>query len=762
MSEIRGSQVGRFRCLAMSRIVGAMLVLIVLSSPAHAVKRPFLLWTKEEAAAIRHRIETDPIAKRQYERMAATSISKGNPTLWNLFNYLVINDRAAGEQEKAKLLEFIGKKPEPMTWENVDLKNFTWNVGMPSAGDRHQRDEQTLNTLRYDMLYDLLTPEERTGVETAMRAYIQFHLDGAPPRHPDFAYTRVGWLPNMHWPRPIGTHLMAVALQDEQAIAAMFNSDGGWKWFFDEYVTDGRFYNEEFAKYYSNIGTMLIYCEALERLGLGQYGYGYTGKGGATMKNFLLMPITVGFPRVDVPGRTYFPAVTMGDASDFFVVDSPHGAGQTPRWWSNSHMNGPLPKLQAPGWYEIGHKRWPDARFDYFLAQMRQPGEDLYLTSLYFGVDPIDPAKVTPPPAPSYVARERGFALLRAEESPAYWESPKPAVALQFGMYYVHYVHDCFALLNYVAFNRPIYQRMGAAQKGYAGGDVWRDHVAGQSSGVVVDGLKAQPVDNGNEGTRNQRIREHLSGSAKFVACRAAGIYPEVDQERALVLTDRYLLDVFWLHSDKPRVYDWHVLSAGRVVAPERWQPATVQKPVITEQQSFDAGAEAWSVVIHQHESSDQVGGVRVRQWGEPGTTLTQGRPPIKPEEMGVKLMASRTAASTVFVALHEPYNGPAAQAPATPFTRIVQNDAGLVAAVGNDRVMLALADGAGQSQTLAGGGERFTFTDFGFVRITPDAVLVEGNVTGLALRVVGSPRLIVNDQETPAVIADGILKWTP
>jgi hypothetical protein len=25
-----------------------------------------------------------------------------------------------------------------------------------------------------------------------------------------------------------------------------------------------------------------------------------------------------------------------------------------------------------------------------------------------------------------------------------------------------------------------------------------------------------------------------------------------------------------------------------------------------------------------------------------------------------------------------------------------------------------------------------------------------------------GSPRLIVNDQETPAVIADGILKWMP
>ena len=62
---------------------------------------------------------------------------------------------------------------------------------------------------------------------------------------------------------------------------------------------------------------------------------------------------------------------------------------------------------------------------------------------------------VSPPPASSYVARERGFALLRAEESPAYWESPAPAVAFQLATYYVHYAHDAFSLLGFHAFNRP-------------------------------------------------------------------------------------------------------------------------------------------------------------------------------------------------------------------------------------------------------------------------------------------------------------------
>jgi hypothetical protein len=322
-------------------------------------------------------------------------------------------------------------------------------------------------------------------------------------------------------------------------------------------------------------------------------------------------------------------------------------------------------------------------------------------------------------------------------------------------------VHDCFAILDYVAHNRKIYERMGATQSNYAGGDVWRDHVAGQSSGVVVDGLKASYVDSGNEGCKNQRIREDLTGSAKFVAVRAKDVYPGVDQERALILTGDYLLDVFWLQSDKPRVYDWHVLSAGRVLDANPWQPATVEKPVLTGQSSFDAGGKSWSVVIHQHASDDlAVGGVRVSQWGEAGTTVTQGRPPIKPEELGVKVMASRTAPAALFVALHEPYQGPAAQAPAAKFERIAQNEGALVAGIGNDRVLLAFADGAGMPQTLSGNGESFTFTDFGFVRVTPDQVILEGNVAGIRVKVAGSPKLLVNGKETPSRVTGGYMEW--
>jgi hypothetical protein len=144
----------------------------------------------------------------------------------------------------------------------------------------------------------------------------------------------------------------------------------------------------------------------------------------------------------------------------------------------------------------------------------------------------------------------------------------------------------------------------------------------------------------------------------------------------------------------------------------------------------------------------------------EAGTTLTQGRPPIGAKGLGVKLMASRTKPATVFAALHEPYNGPAAEAPAAKFTRIAQTEGALATGIGNDRVLLALADGAGKEQTVTGNGESFTFTDFGFVRVGKDKVEVTGQVKSAQVKVTGSPKLIVNGTERPYKPAKGMVIW--
>lgn len=148
---------------------------------------------------------------------------------------MVLDDKAAGEAEKNALLSFIGQVPEPLTEKfQADIRarieaaggdtNKIWARGGASFGDRHMRDEQSMNIIRYDIFYDQLTPEQRAVLEKSFNTYIQFHLDGHKPWHADFSYGQMTWLPNMSWPRAIGTHLIAVGLKDEKKIDATVKS----------------------------------------------------------------------------------------------------------------------------------------------------------------------------------------------------------------------------------------------------------------------------------------------------------------------------------------------------------------------------------------------------------------------------------------------------------------------------------------------------------------------------------------------------------
>lgn len=212
----------------------------------------------------------------------------------------------------------------------------------------------------------------------------------------------------MQWNRVMGTHLMAVALRDEKLIRAMFASNGGWKFFFDDYIANGAFYFEEFAKQGSMLSEMMLWCRSLERLGLDELGFGYRGRGGATMRSYLeTYLIQLNFPRTEQDSsRPAFHRVTMGDAGSLHASLAGYGAdgrGGTSRFASN-RMNGSVPRMIGPLVYEFAHARWPDAGFDYFLAQERSPQEDRYYPSLIFLSEPIDPSKVKPPAARSFVA----------------------------------------------------------------------------------------------------------------------------------------------------------------------------------------------------------------------------------------------------------------------------------------------------------------------------------------------------------------------
>jgi len=782
-------------------IVGTML----LSSAALAMERPFILWDKQDIATIRKKIETQDWAKAACEKLV-NNPERHEGSFGNLFRHAVMGDKEAAEKDKKELMR-MARSPIP------------------------RGAAQYINVIRYDLLYDSLTADERREVEECFRIYIDnqifkraildpkiFNDSKNFSRYDARKYTRTNWLPNIIWPWKVSANLMAAALGDEKLIRKVWAAYGSWKWYFDEYLCDSGFYSEEFGKMGSTPGAMLLYCRAVERLGLGELGYGYKGKGGATMRGHIESLIHLGYPRVDVvSNRPQYPMLTIGDlrqsgssqswnlpspAFQYSIVMgyTPDGTGGNVLWKAHGAWGGVVrgkhsqwdgyggftPKMQVPFWFEVGQARWPEVGFDYFLAQMRAPDEDKYYPSLFFGLDPIDPAKVKAPPAPSAVWPQRGLVMLRADESPSYWESPAPAVAMRLATNYAHNVIDCFSLTGFYAFNRPIYLNRQVTP-GYA--QDWSRSIQSHC-GVTVDG--AEP-----KFTSATRTRQAFTKPVKFVAARSDNVFDGVDLTRCLMLTKEYCLDVTRLAGNKEHSYYWLIHALGEVQQAKEWKDSKLPKDLspLKKVRAYKAENKPWSVTCEQSCALNDPSkarlpkkwyerkiGVRLQMLGGVNTTAYTAQTPLivrrsrdekgerqykeTPSEVGgVTIAAEREAAGTTFVALHEPFEG--GKSNIYDFRTIEQTDGGVAVAIEgkydtgiDDRLMLRLGDNYEQPLTLADDRESFTFADWAYLRIGRNKVEVQGDMRAMRLPIGGQPKLVVNGKKQKASFVRGYLYY--
>ena len=770
-------------------LVAAPLSEICRAGSLVPAERPFLFMNKQEIEGARKRWK-EPWAKKAFSDSLVAK--KRTPTHFgNFFKYLVLGDEAAGKAEMGALMGF----------PRVDVTKTP------------PRDDHIENAIRYDIFYDKLTPEQKKKIEDAFRRHIDWLLNDYwrgrkawrknpedKPRNTE--YDRISWLPNMLWPKHQGIFMMALALQDEKRIRALFGTERmGFKMWMDDYVADGHFYMEEFGKQYSTFGELLLWCRGCKRLGLDELGFGYVGKayprsplgGKATMKNYVDGWLMIGMPASPTPkgGTPTYDAIDMGDAGGPTMIRG-YGPGATEPHtkWTFAHMNGPAPRSLAPIWFELAHQEWPDANYDWVLAQMRMPGQDKYYPTLFFNLDPVDHRKVKPPPATSYVAYDRGFGMLRMQEGPEYWSSDRPVLALQFGMYYVHYAKDSFTFHRYRKYRQdvfarqhhggprlqkvvvPFMERYVGPPAGYNDQSVWVNSIRGKN-GVVVDGLRCRPVDSGNEGSKHTEIRYQFEDHVKFIAIRAephevkerfdkrrthvsgdGALYPGVDCERALFLTDEYLFDTFNLVSNvraddgktlKPRIYHWnhHPVGTPDKEAPETWQ---------------DAGKDTWTFRVKRPGDGP---GVMMRVLGEQDTSVFWDL------HNGVTtVVLERKKPATAFVALHEPFKGEDLHVES--YERIQQTDQGVgVRITGlkkspvNDRVLVAYASQKDKPVTLADNRESFTFSSHLHIRADRKTVKVIGKLDKMKLDVgKKKPRLLLNGEKRPATVRDGVLVY--
>ncbi|MFP4055099.1 MAG: hypothetical protein ACLFV7_14660, partial [Phycisphaerae bacterium] len=701
------------------------------------VKHPYIFMAASDVAAAKKAVANHDWAKRELENVR--NARGWGQTQRDLLLWLVADDQKARDRQKKYLLSYAGQGPGRLPWSD----NY-------------------LSVIRYDALYSELSPAERDRMEKTFRRNAEWAIKNTRNR------TKTNWLPNMQWPRSFSAQMMALATRDEDLIRRVFESGNGLKWYLDEYVSDGYFYNEEFGKQTSMIGEILLWCRGCEGLGLGKYGFDYVGKGGATVRKYIESIYLVGMGRVDLgTDRPHYAKLTMGDAKggrlpgyafQHYIVKGflADGTGGEDRWYASNmngrdHKNRKVSKMKLPMWFEIAHATWPDAGFDYFLAQMRDPGHDKYYPSLYWGLDPIDPAEADPPAAPCGVFDERGLVVLRSDQSPKFWES-KDAIALgmRLATPYVHHVPDNFSLTGLYAYQRPIYLNRQVSG-GYAGTDAGWSNSIRSHCGVMVDNLEPRSIG------QIPRPRHAFEKSYKFVAARAKDVYPDVSMTRSLVLSDDYLLDVFALASDRPRHYLWSVHTLGHTCpdSPADWTETRQLVGSVfdlTGERSYTPGSKQWAVTAYQTSAGadPQSGlgeswfqrrvGVRMTMLGEPGTTAYTAIAPATAapkdrirrhadEPGGASILASRTARETAFVALHEPYEG---TYQVRDVQRIAQTDNAVAVAIRGDGwtdvVAVQFADtGRGKPVELQGGRYRLLFHDHVYARITEESVKIHG-----------------------------------
>jgi hypothetical protein len=270
------------------------------------------------------------------------------------------------------------------------------------------------------------------------------------------------------------------------------------------------------------------------------------------------------------------------------------------------------------------------------------------------------PEKVEWPFAPSKVWPNYGLAMLRSDESPAYWTSGKAVAVFQIMTQgYGHDHHDKFSITLHGA-GRLFYPDYNAIQ--------YENPAIGWTRNTIAHNTLM--VDEGE--TRNAiptNIRHEFTSDVKFLATSASGVFEGVDQTRALLLTQDYLLDLFHATSKLPHTYDYILHSFGkpRPTTPEKFKPSMVlgKRFWLMENQQVMATDDPWSLdfVIKEAPGSektnygrewyDYTSTLRLSMAAEPETLVVHG--------MGAQnlpmLVARRSGIQdTVFVVTHEPF----------------------------------------------------------------------------------------------------------
>ncbi|MGB2822884.1 MAG: heparinase II/III family protein, partial [Phycisphaerae bacterium] len=388
------------------------------------------------------------------------------------------------------------------------------------------------------------------------------------------------------------------------------------------------------------------------------------------------------------------------------------------------------------------------------------------------------PEKVEFPSARSKIWPDFGLAVLRAEESPAYWTSDAPVVFALMTKGYGHDHADKFSITFHGA-GRLLYPDYNAIQYENANIGWTRNTIAHNTLMVDEADTRSRPCD----------VRHDFTPEVKYLATSASGVFEKVDQTRALLLTREYLLDVFHAASPTPRVHDYLLHSFGmpRPAQPDLFKPSDALDRrfwLVSDRRAMTTGR-SWSLdfVIKEKpgrrkgkfgpEWYDHTAAVRVTMAGEPKTLVTHGVSGIELgkqvkrtfDPLGMLIARRAGVRRTVFVAAHEPYAN-AAKPQIMEATKLAQSERAILvrvkAADYTDYAAVSFGPQPDKPQHVLAAADdpktRVAFRDYGYLRVRKDGTAVaRGGWTGLRLPA-AKAALTLNGRPARATVGGGYL----
>jgi hypothetical protein len=728
-------------------ILGVVLVSFspVFSHAAPPVRHPNLLLDREEIAQIKDKIARYPWATDLFEKnqqFAATSdawpVSSfgGKQLRAQALCYVITGERAQADRVRADLL--AQARDGVARFENRDASVD------PVSGFNVWQGAWASDAWAYDLTYDTFSDEERRLIERWLRDVGKVIMED---------YKLQGTTPNLMFVMHFNAGLVGYCLGDQELIEWALHDPGkygpqcgGFYPVMDSIIKDKLFWGE--APLYGldvDLHGMLALAEAaLHYDGTDLYRY-VSPKSGGSLKNLLDGYLRMGFPleRTGIRGGALRIA-TFGDGS---ISYGPTGTMRD-EYLTDEYFMSDL---------EIGYKRYRDPGYAWVLSL--NPARDaatehsrapIWGTIALTHGEPL-PADLVPPPAPSGIYPGQGFAMVRADESPAFWSQGGLAAMMKLGSAIGHGHSDYYELVLHGK-GRLLYPDLQAMT--YESPRLgWSNDGIGHST-LLVDGQSPRPGDS--------IAAQDFTPEVKFVAISGSA-FDFVKQTRRLLMTREYLADIFHASDQErsERVFDWVQHGLGRLYPanPGAYRPTNALLAdywwVSNERgRPFDG---TWQVDWIQRSAGinpalqfgkewfDHQVGVRMTMVGTPGTEAYLGDGPITngppygridgdPEGSVPLVVVRRRGVAATYAAVHEPYEG----APRIKQVRRLAETAEAVALAitapeYTDYVMTAFDD---QPHSLiTAEGEVFTFTEYGYLRMAGGHIAARGKLTALRLR---------------------------